>query len=294
MAMMCRKPYVRDGLAHGCGQCGPCRYNRRRLWMHRIMLEAAQYEDNCYLTLTYDDEHLPEGGSLSVRDYQLFMKALRQRVAPSRFRFFLVGEYGDESFRPHYHAALFGFPTCVRGDTRIACKSAPCHWCKLVRETWGRGNVVLGRLEDDSAGYISGYVVKKMTAKDDPRLGGRVPEFGRMSLRPGIGYSALWEIADAVMRYELDAVEGDVPGALRHGSKVLPLGRYLRGRLREMCGHDSSSPESTKEKAREELRPLFERASYRKSLSSLVADAGAVKALQFEARQAIFKQRKTL
>lgn len=296
--MLCRNPYVSGGgLGFGCGQCMACRYNRRRVWMHRIMLEAAQYQDNCFATLTYEDGNLPEGGTLVPSHPQLWLKRLRARVAPSKFRFFLVGEYGDASGRPHYHAALFGFPTCVNGDTRIRCTGKPCHWCELVRETWAFGNIMLGKLEDDSAGYMAGYVTKKMTAAGDPRLNGRHPEFGRMSLRPGIGHDALWEIADILLKYELGDQMADVPLALQHGMKKLPLGRYLRRRLRTYVGKDekiSQEAFSALEKEMLELRLAARSDAENPSLKAKIVAAGEGRYASMVARTKIYGKAKSL
>lgn len=296
--MLCKNPYVTSGGMHGCGQCMPCRFNARRVWVHRIMLEASQYSDNAFLTLTYRDEDLPEGGTLVLKDYQDFLKRLRGRVAPQRFRFFLVGEYGDESFRPHYHAALFGFATCAYGRSRYSrTKRDCCVQCDLVRDTWGLGNVLLGTLEDDSAGYMAGYVTKKMNKKDDPRLEGRLPEFGRMSLRPGIGGDAMWEIADALLRYELGETEDDVPASLRHGKKLLPLGRYLRRRIRRFTGKDEKAPQAAIDKVAAEVLPmrLAARASSdAPSVKSHVVDASRQKVASLEARERIFRKRKVI
>lgn len=295
--MLCKNPYNGAAGLFGCGQCMPCRYNKRRVWMHRIMLEAAQYEDNAFVTLTYADDSLPPGGNLDPSHPRDWMKRLRSRVAPSRFRFFLVGEYGDESKRPHYHAALFGFPTCINGDTRLGCIKRPCHWCDLVRETWGKGNILLGKLEDDSAGYVAGYVTKKMNVAGDPRLEGRHPEFGRMSLRPGIGHSALWEIADALLKYELDLSMADVPEALQHGMKKLPLGRYLRSNLRKMIGKHHGAPQEVYDKMAAELLPL--RLAARSSSSSPglkahVVSANSGRVARMEALQRIYKKERPL
>lgn len=296
--MMCKNPYVgSEGLPFGCGQCMPCRFNKRRIWMHRIMLEAALYEDNSFVTLTYSDDNLPVGGTLVPEHYQQWLKRLRLKVAPSRFRFFLVGEYGDETQRPHYHAALFGFPTCVSGDTRISCIKRPCHWCQLVRDTWGHGNIMLGRLEDDSAGYMAGYVTKKMTHKDDTRLNGRFPEFGRMSLKPGIGYDALWDIANTLFMYELDSTLDDVPFVLMHGQKTLPLGRYLRQRLRTLIGKEKNAPQAAMDKLSQELLPLrlaARASSENPSLKAAVVASTAGRVASMEARQKIYRKRKSL
>lgn len=286
------------GTAYGCGQCGPCRYNRRRIWVHRIMLEAAQFEHNAFVTLTYDDDNIPAGGNLVPKDTQDFLKRLRSRVAPSRFRYYLVGEYGDVTQRPHYHAALFGFRSCIYGQSRYTkSRKDCCYWCDLVRDVWRSGNVFLGTLEDDSAGYLAGYVVKKMTHKDDPRLAGRHPEFGRMSLRPGIGRDALFEIADSLMKYELNEVMSDVPSALRHGSKQLPLGRYLRRNLRKMVGNDEAAPQATIDEIEKEMLPLrlaAKASSSEPSLTSHILRASEGKYRQFAGKAKLYQRRKSL
>lgn len=195
----------------------PCRINRRRIWCHRMMLESVVHEHSSFVTLTYKD--MPANGSLRPIDLQLWLKKLR-KAHPQRLRFFGVGEYGDKSERPHYHAAVFGLsPSC--GD--------------LVRSSWGLGHTLTGTLTMDSAQYVAGYVCKKMTCNDDARLNGRYPEFARMSLRPGIGAPAIGSVASALQnKFGWDAigVTGDVPSMLMHGRKTLPLGRYMRSRLR--------------------------------------------------------------
>lgn len=217
-----------------CGQCLPCRINRRRMWKHRIMLEAAQHVHNCFVTLTYDDAHLPSDGSLRPRDMVLFNKRLRKELYPEKVRVFYVGEYGDENQRPHYHACYFGVRGCEYGGTRywrgeVKC----CGSCERIRRLWGKGRIHVGNLEADSAQYVCGYVIKKMCSKDDERLQGREPEFGRMSRRPGIGVDALWELSSQLMRYEINSNEITT---LQHGKSKLPLGRFLRSKLVEMCG----------------------------------------------------------
>ena len=87
--MMCRRPHIKNGATFGCGQCMPCRINKRRTWAHRIMLEALVSSSASFLTMTYDDEHLPDGGSLELRDVQLYWKSLRK--AGFSFRYLSVG-----------------------------------------------------------------------------------------------------------------------------------------------------------------------------------------------------------
>lgn len=153
----------------------------------------------------------------------------------------------------------------------------------------------MGTLTPESAQYIAGYVTKKMTSKDDIRLLGRYPEFSRMSLRPGIGADALHEVADVLMKFNLVDVEGDVPSSLRHGARLMPLGRYLRRKLRLLVGHDEAAPEKTLKEMEEALRPLFDLAyETSRAKKSVLLEEGAQKVLSMETRAKIFKKGKTI
>lgn len=292
MEMLCRNPFTDKGRAYGCGQCAPCRYNRRRIWAHRIVLEANQYKDNAFVTLTYSDENLPKDGSLEPAVLQLWLKRVRKSVEPHVLRFFAVGEYGDVSERPHYHVALFNYPTCLHGMSNYSrVKTVCCTVCENVRRTWGEGNVYLGGITPQSAAYLARYVVKKMTVKSDPRLKGRYPEFCRMSLRPGIGASAMHEVADVWLSHNLEKLEDDVPLALRHGAHELPLGRYLRKRLRLLVGKDEKAPQVVLDKIAEELRDVRESAfNASTSFASAIVDSAKGKFARFEAKQKLYKK----
>lgn len=181
-----------------CGRCIGCRLERSRQWAVRMMHEAQMHDDNCFVTLTYSDEHLPDSGSLDRRAFPLFMKRLRKQYG--RVRYFHCGEYGEQSLRPHYHACLFGldFPDkeywSVRGENRV--------WrSPSLERLWPFGNSEIGSLTFDSAAYVARYVTKKVTgdaAKDhyervNPLTGEIIsvePEYATMSRRPGIG--AAW------------------------------------------------------------------------------------------------------
>lgn len=259
-------------------------------------MEASLYEQNCFATLTYDDEHLPEGGTLVPKHLQDWLKRLRKLHEPERLRFFGVGEYGDTTERPHYHVALFNFASCRWGQTRRA-RNFCCDRCELVRESWGFGAVYLGTLETDSAQYVAGYVTKKMTSKSDERLRGRHPEFARMSNRPGIGHDFMFEVASTFMTFDLDQSEADVPSALRHGKRVLPLGRYLRKKLRVMVGRDEKTPESETRRLAEELLPLRIAAksdAENPSLKHQILEVNKGKVANLLARQKLRKKGKTL
>lgn len=307
--MLCRDPFVKAGAAYPCGRCAPCLHSRRRVWAHRIMLEAMCHEHNCFLTLTYADKNLPMTselsgsvlGSLSPLHLRDWLKRLRDRISPLKIRFYAVGEYGDETERPHYHIILFGFPTCKRGRTlRRGFSLEPvwsdcCDTCRLVGDTWGYGNVDLGQVTKDSSGYIAGYVVKKMNRFDDPRLNGRYPEFCRMSRQNGgIGYDGLWEVASSLMYHRLDE-RPDVPAGLRVASKSMPLGRYLRSKLRTMIGREAGAPDATLDAIKAELLPVSDFAFRNsRSLKKTVVEVNDGAFANFEAKARIYKGRKPL
>lgn len=205
--------------------------------MWRQYLEALCHEENCFVTLTYADEHLPPGNTLVPAHLSNFLKKLRKRLEPHRVRFFGVGEYGDEGVRgvnPHYHLSLFG----VSGRTDIISRNTVRHFgcSQLVWDSWGKGNAFVAEFNEQTAQYVSGYVVKKLTAKDNPLLEGRHPEFARMSNKPGIGRDAADIIAKRLLERHLDWSTGDVPHELRIGKRTIPLGRYLLRRLRTQVG----------------------------------------------------------
>lgn len=232
--MLCEKPYWVGAIPAPCASCFPCRINRRRLWAHRINLEREKHGDSCFVTLTYDEEHCPIDGALKPKHAQDWLKRLRKAVSPLKIRYFLAGEYGPDRFRPHYHAAVFGLDPLTAG--------ALDGQGGVVNRTWSLGYSFVGELNEHSSMYIAGYVTKKMSAGRDSRLGDKQPEFSRMSLRPGIGAPAVPDIArvlDTDVGLRVIDSRGDVPHALEYGKTALPLGRYLRGILREAAGFGS-------------------------------------------------------
>lgn len=159
------------------------------------MHEASLHEESSFITLTYSDQHLPEGGSLNVRDWQLFAKRVRKSLGP--IRYFACGEYGDRTFRPHYHAAVFG-QGFSEGRSRIRGGRNPLYSSTALSRMWPHGHSSVGMLTFESAAYVARYACKKLTGaagrygtvKCDPGTGEMYevkPEFVTMSRRPGIG-----------------------------------------------------------------------------------------------------------
>lgn len=193
---MCNYPfYVKkdghDPVMVPCGQCTQCRLEKARQWAVRICHEAQLYEDNCFITLTYNTDSLPRDG-VRKRDLQLFFKRLRRRIEPLKIRYYGVGEYGDNFSRPHYHAIIFNydFPDkelweYSKGKFGTTC---PLYRSPLLEDIWQKGYSRVGECSFESAGYVARYVMKKINGYVAPYYyDGRTPEFALMSRRPGIG-----------------------------------------------------------------------------------------------------------
>lgn len=118
-----------------------------------------------------------------------------------------------------------------------------------------------------------------------------------MSNRPGVGYHALHEIASVLLKFNLDETQADVPSALQHGTRKLPLGRYMQKNLRKLIGKDEKTPLSITDALDAEMfavrlaaRSSKENPSIKQQL--LIKNAGKV--AQIKARTKIFEQRKTI
>lgn len=169
-----------------CGQCVGCRLDRARQWAVRCLHEAKMHESNCFLTLTYNDDNYPKGGSLQPVDITNFFKRLRKRHG--KMRYFQCGEYGEELQRPHHHVLLFGFdfPDKVLFELR---ESGDLYRSASLEALWSFGFSTIGALTFDTAMYTAGYILKKRLGLDsDAYYKGRHPEYVTMSRRPGIGY----------------------------------------------------------------------------------------------------------
>lgn len=155
------------------------------------------HDANCFITLTYSDENLPEDGSLVKDDWKKFAKRLRHRAGP--FRFMMCGEYGDRNYRPHFHACIHGLDFL---EDRVFYKNTPLghrlYISPTLERAWGKGFAPIGELTKETAAYVARYVVKKLTGERcrngyirvDPVHGTFwqvEPEFGLMSRNPGLG-----------------------------------------------------------------------------------------------------------
>lgn len=199
-----REEMIRQGrrLLLPCRHCVGCRLSKSREWANRVIMEQLYHSESWFLTLTYDDKHLPRafpvdkitGEILSVHstlvkdDLQRFMKRLRFN-SKQRIRFFAAGEYGTQTYRPHYHLLLFGLQL---DDLEVLRKSVfgdQYYTSKLISKCWQEGFHILGKVTWQSAAYVARYTMKKATHGYDKRyydIAGIEPEFQVMSNRPGL------------------------------------------------------------------------------------------------------------
>lgn len=195
-----------------CGRCIGCKLNKSRIWAMRCMFEASLHEDNCFITLTYADEHIPKDYSLNVKEFQDFIGRLRKFVKSKKheekygykvngIRYFHCGEYGEKLGRPHYHACIFGYDFQDKELLKVN-NGNPIYISKDLNALWEWGHSSIGQVTFESAAYVARYITKKITgdiAKDhyeflsvDHKTGeiirniDRKPEYTTMSRRPGI------------------------------------------------------------------------------------------------------------
>lgn len=200
-----------------CGECVGCRLDYSREWASRVVMESMSYPDNSlFVTLTYNDDNLPmvindgsdhlvrgkewavdyccKGATLSKPDIQNWMKRLRRNLSyhygiNEGVRFYLAGEYGSTTYRPHYHVCLFGAPT---DNLKVIGKNKLGNFLyesDFLSDTWSFGHLCVGKLNFQTAAYTARYCLKKAQGKDNSFFDslGVDREFVLMSRRPGIG-----------------------------------------------------------------------------------------------------------
>lgn len=198
-----------DAFLIPCGKCVGCRLAYSREWANRCLLEASQYEFNWFVTLTYDPEHLPPGGTLVKKELSDFIKRLRRHweyaYGFQGIRFYACGEYGSQYMRPHYHVIFFNLPV----NDLVFAKREKGHvtWTsKTVTDIWSRGIVTFNECNWHTCAYVARYMLKKKKGVERSFYDelGLLPEFTVSSRRPGIGYRYFEENKDKI--YQTDSI----------------------------------------------------------------------------------------
>lgn len=224
-----KKGYADLPVTIACGQCIGCRLERSRQWAVRLVHEGQLHEEKCFLTLTYDNEHLPENGSLDKTHFQKFMKRLRKSLGSKQIRYFHCGEYGEQGRRPHYHCILFGheFSDLKRVKTNV--QGDDLYESQTLNDLWGMGNCWIGNVTFESCAYVARYILKKVTgeqADDHYKMvdleSGEIhqlqPEYVTMSRRPGIAQG--W-----YDKFKTDVWKNDA--VVVRGKEMPPPRRYM-------------------------------------------------------------------
>lgn len=205
-------------------------------------MERFHHDTASFITLTYEDRHLPENLCVTKREAQLFLKKLRKQIAPRQIRYFMVGEYGDKSQRPHYHAIIFGLdPT--EGE--------------VVKKCWQKGFIQMGTAETKAMSYCGSYVVKKWTKRGHPDLEGRDPEFSLKS--QGIGKNFAQRVIQAYKSESgahLLAKERSIQTSYAYGSKHWPMGRYVKEKIYEGLAFTKEERRAINQKRNDEVAAL--------------------------------------
>lgn len=204
-----------------CGKCLSCRLDYAKQWAIRCVLEASMYEDNCFLTLTFDDEHLPD--KVSKNDLTNFIKRLRNFAGDQKLKFFACGEYGSLTHRPHYHVIIFNFNFKDLKFLKMTDAGEYIYTSKTLEKLWPYGMSSVGEVSINSCSYVARYCSKQTNKKDG--------EFIHMSRRPGI--ARLWfdEHPDI---YKSDSIVGNFGK-----SHIVSIPRYF-DKLAEANGIDIS------------------------------------------------------
>lgn len=155
-----------------CGQCRACRLERSRQWAVRCMHEASLWPENSFVTLTYNDDYLPNDKSVSVRELQLFLKRLRKHVPNKKIRFYACGEYGEKSLRAHYHLCLFNYDPPDKKLHKVKKGIRYYRSDFLENKIWtdpvtkeSKGHVLTGDVTFESAAYVARYIMKKVNGE---------------------------------------------------------------------------------------------------------------------------------
>lgn len=210
---MCVRPLFlpKEKIYVQCGSCAACTVRRTREWSDRLLIHQTMMPEKSaiFATFTYDNEHLPENSSLDKKDCQLFFKRLRKYLHtyyPNKvknLKYYLTGEYGPQTQRPHYHAIIFGlkvndsfkYPIFEDDKGFIHVKAQKYQLVRtqeLISKIWNLGQVDIDVFNEKTGSYVAGYVQKKVyglkASREFYEKKGRIAPFSLMSKSIGRAY----------------------------------------------------------------------------------------------------------
>lgn len=185
-----------------------------------MIAESYSHAHSVFTTLTYSEEELPENGSLSKRDAQLFLMRLRnelRRKEGRSFRYYLCGEYGDKTLRPHYHAILFGLSMADMAK---------------IQNCWSKGITQTAEAQAHRFAYTAKYLKKTIIKQGvDKYDDNRCKEFALMSKNPGLGRDTIRRMAGRICAGLRKKQDLRLNGCMRVNGKKWYFDKYTRSAL---------------------------------------------------------------
>lgn len=234
--------YSDDFMLVPCGQCMECRLAHAREWSNRCMMECQYHEQSLFLTLTYADEHLSKESttiydevtgeyladvhSLVKKDLTDFLKRLRYYYNKP-IRYIACGEYGSNTYRPHFHLIVFGLNLSDLRILKRNYKGDIYYVSDFISKVWTYGHHIIGDVTPESCGYVARYTTKKLLGKDSKLYDkyNIVPPYLVMSRNPGIGYQWLQDHKETIYKFD-NIILSSSDGSISAG-----VPRYFRKRM---------------------------------------------------------------
>jgi len=199
-----------------------CKSKRAVDWATRCRHEIACHNENCFITLTYDNDSLPS--YLIVKDeFQKFIKKLRKKTK-SKLKYIVSHEYGGKTGRPHHHAIIFGWNPSKQEFLREAPSGEPLFISEEVNQLWPHGYHSIGTANEKTAYYIAAYSLKSSThdvINDDNGQIIQVSDSMDASKNKAIGYEYFLKNAEQLVnsscqlpRYYVKLLERHFPDLL--------------------------------------------------------------------------------
>jgi len=240
-----------------CGKCIGCKTAKAEEWAARCYHESKMHENSYFVTLTYNPENVPEGGTLVKMHLQQFIRNLRDQNPQEKIRYYACGEYGSQGHRPHYHILLFGHrfsrghnhgvPDDLVLHSRNKQPGQQLYTSKSLEKLWPYGFSTVAEFTQATALYVAKYSLKKITGDlAEKHYQGRIPEFALMSLKPGIGAGWFDKYTNDVYMKDFFTINGRKFKPPRYYDKLLEKKRpkcleYIKNKRREFASKDNTT-----------------------------------------------------